>query len=246
MSDQLAQLKREVRLLRACMLSAVLLIVIVGLTAFRSASAPTRFDEIDAQRINIREPDGKLRMVLSNKARSSGPIEHGRAFGYAGGTRPGIIFFNDEETEDGGLVFDGKTENGKYTAGAQLSFDQYNHDQVVTLSYDDNNGDRNEGLMVADRRGPPVQVRSRQVDSLRSMPDGPAKDSATRRIFGPVNGAPQFASRVFVGRRDNGNAAVVLMDGKGRPRLRFIVDSLGSARIEFLNDSNRVVRSFTP
>ena len=111
---------------------------------------------------------------------------------------------------------------------------------------DRGNGDRTVGLEMGERSGPPVQVPSREVDSLRKMPDGPAKDSARQRILGPTNGIPQFAPRVFVGRRDNGNAAVVLMDGKGRRRPRFIVDSIGSARIEFLNDSSRVVRSFTP
>lgn len=246
MSDQLVQLKREVRLLRAFVLSATMGIVIVGLTAFRQTSAPTRFDEIDVQRINIREPDGKLRMVLSDKARSTGPIAYGKPFGYPGGTRPGIIFFNDEETEDGGLVFQGKTENGKYAAGAQLSFDQYNHDQVMTLAYADRNGDRRVGLEMSDRIGPMVNERVSQLDSINRLQDGPAKDSARRALFAPINGVPQFAPRVFVGRRDNGNAALVLMDGKGRPRLRLIVDSLGSARIEFLNDSSRVVRSVTP
>jgi hypothetical protein len=85
MSDQFVQLKREVRLLRACVLSATLGIAIVGLTAFRRTSAPTRFDEIAVQRINIREPDGNLRMVVSDKARSTGPIAYGKAFGYPGG-----------------------------------------------------------------------------------------------------------------------------------------------------------------
>jgi hypothetical protein len=246
MSDQLVQLKREVRLLRAYVLSATLGIAIVGLTAFRRTSAPTRFDEIDVQRINIREPDGKLRMVLSDKARSTGPIAYGKPFGYPGGTRPGIIFFNDEETEDGGLVFEGKTENGKYAAGAQLSFDQYNHDQVMTLAYADRNGDRTVGLTMGERSGPMVNERASQLDSINRLQDGPAKDSATRALFAPINGVPQFAPRVFVGRRDNGNAALVLMDRRGRPRLRLIVDSLGSARMEFLNDSGRVVRSVTP
>jgi hypothetical protein len=246
MSDELVELRRQVGILRGFVLSAALLIAIVGATAFRRATPPTPFDEIDVQRINIREPDGKLRMVLSNKARSTGPIAYGKPFGYEGGTRPGIIFFNDEETENGGFVFQGKSENGKYAAGAQLSFDQYNHDQVMTLAYADQNGDRTVGLEMGERSGPPVQERSRKIDSLRKMPDGPMKDSARRRLLGPINGVPQFAPRVFVGRRDNGNAALVLMDRKGHPRLRLIVDSLGSARIEFLNDSSRVVRSLTP
>lgn len=246
MSDQLEELRRQVRNLRGVVLGTVVTIGAVASMAFRQATAPTRFDEIDAQRINIREPDGKLRMVLSDKARSSGPIAYGKPFGYAGGTRPGIIFYNDEETEDGALVYHGQTEKGQYAAGAQLSFDQYNHDQVMTLAYSDQNGDRTVGLEMGERSGPPVQERSRALDSLQKMADGPAKDSARRRILGPINGVPQFAPRVFVGRRDNGNAALVLMDPKGRPRLRLIVDSLGSARIEFLNDSNRVVRAVTP
>jgi hypothetical protein len=246
MSDQFTQLKREVLLLRACVLSATLCLVIVALTAFRRPSAPTRFDEIDVQRINIREPDGKLRMVLSDKARSTGPIAYGKPFGRRGGTRAGIIFFNDEETEDGGLVFEGKTENGTYAAGAQLSFDQYNHDQVMTLAYNDRNGNRTVGLTMGERSGPGLDTRAPQLDSLDRMRDGPAKDSALRGVFAPINGVPQFAPRVFVGRRDNGNAALVLMDRKGRPRLRLIVDSLGAARMEFLNDSGRVVRSVTP
>jgi hypothetical protein len=39
-------------------------------------------------------------MVISNRARPIGPIFRGKPFGYAGGTRPGIIFFNDENTEN--------------------------------------------------------------------------------------------------------------------------------------------------
>jgi len=37
----------------------------------------------------------------------------------------------------------------------------------------------------------------------------------------------------------------MLADRKGRARLRLSVDSLGSARIEFLDDSGRVTRSLT-
>ena len=56
---------------------------ILALTAFQSQSTqPTKFAEIDVERINIVEPDGKLRMVLSNRPRSIGPIYKGKPFGY--------------------------------------------------------------------------------------------------------------------------------------------------------------------
>src|SRR5215475_7929675 len=134
---------------------AVLMTLLVGvqsLAAFRQTAQKTRFTEIDVERINIVEPDGKLRMVISNRDRSIGPIYKGKPFGYAGGSRPGIIFFNDEGTENGGLTFTGKREaDGTYRASSGFSFDQFNQDQVVYLQYNDNNGRRNMGLTIADR-----------------------------------------------------------------------------------------------
>jgi hypothetical protein len=202
---------------------------------------PARFDEIDVHRINIVEPDGKLRMVISNKAQSIGPIDRGKPFGYPGGTRPGIIFFNDEETEDGGLVFEGAKTDGKVTANAQLSFDQYDNDQVVYLRYVDEKGQRHMGLFIDDRAENPGLFDA--IRRLDSMPAGPAKDSARRRLDAPYNGVPSHAHRVFIGRDYERSATLRLADPQGRTRLRLVVDSLGTARIEFLDDSGHVARS---
>ena len=154
-------------------------------------------------------------MVISNRARSTGPIARGKPFGYAGGNRPGIIFFNDEETESGGLAFDGKRENGVINAGAQLSFDQYEQDQVLYLTYDDESGKRTMGLNVVDR-----------------------PDTSGGRAPGPIG----FAPRVFVGRDAERAAILQLADPFGRTRLRMSVDSSGAARIEFLDGRGRVVQ----
>jgi hypothetical protein len=233
--------QRELRFLRAYAAVSGAVLIALSVAAFRRSAAPTQFDEIDVHRINIVEPDGKLRMVIANKARSTGPIGHGKPFGYAGGTRAGIIFFNDEETEDGGLIFEGAKTNGKVTASAQLSFDQYEQDQVVYLRYVEEKGKRYEGLYVDDRAEIPGLFDSyRRLDS---MPPGPAKDSARRILEGPHNGVPSEAHRVFVGRDGTRSATLRLADPYGRTRLRLLVDSLGAARIEFLDDSGHVVRS---
>jgi hypothetical protein len=241
------RLQREVRLLRTYVIASTTVLSAIALMAFRqSSAAPTRFDEIDVQRINIREADGKLRMVFSNRARSSGPVMRGKPFGYAGGNRPGIIFFNDEETENGGLVFEGKADStGRYAAGAQLSFDQYDQDQVVTLAYEDENGKRSMGFNVTDRPVLPFNHVA-TMDSISRLPDGPEKFAALRRMFSPVRGMPMFAPRVFVG-RDTARAAVLrLSDPSGRPRLRMTVDSLGVARIEFLDARGKVTQQIPP
>src|ERR1043165_443990 len=82
-----SDLPRELRLLRAYALAATALLGTFSIAAFRQATQKTRFTEIDVERINIVEPDGKLRLVISNRSRSIGPIYKGKPFGYPGGTR---------------------------------------------------------------------------------------------------------------------------------------------------------------
>ena len=53
---------------------------------------------------------------------------------------------------------------------------------------------------------------------------------------------PLFARRVFVGRNRARDAVVNLADPDGHTRLRLVVDSLGAARIDFL-DADGTVRS---
>ena len=235
------RLHRELRLLRVHALITTPFLLILALGAFLQANQRTRFTEIDVERINIVEPDGKLRMVLSNRPRSIGPIYQGKPFGYAGGSRPGIIFFNDEGSENGGLSFNGRRlENGTYRAGAQLAFDQYDQDQILYLNYTDNNGQRRMGLTVADRADINIYQFVLRRDSINAMPDGLAKTAALAKLQEPVNGVPLTAQRVYVGRDLAKSAIVNLGDRMGRTRLRLVVDSLGAARIEFLDESGRV------
>ena len=178
-------------------------------------------------------------MVISNRSQSPGPVAYGKPFGYAGGSRPGIIFFNDEETENGGLTFSGKTENGKFNAVGHLSFDQYNQDQVLYLQYIDNNGERRMGLTIADRADVPIMDLVAQRDSANKLAE-PAKSEALRKLQEPRNGVPLFAPRVYVGRNMQKAAVVNLSDPMGRPRLRLAVDSLGVPSLEFLDADGRV------
>ena len=151
-----ANLERDLKLLKGWAVLSSLLIAGLALSAFTRGPQKARFDEIDVGRINVVEKDGTLRLVISNREQSPGPMYKGKPFGYPGGGRPGLIFFNEEGTEDGGLTWEGKTENGKYQAGALLAFDQYDTDQIVVLQYQDNNGQRYQGLTFGDRAEYPI------------------------------------------------------------------------------------------
>jgi hypothetical protein len=128
--------------------SAALALLLLG---GADGPAHSRFGEITAERINIVEPDGTLRMVISNHDRLPGVIVRGE-------DRPldrpqaGMLFYNDEASEIGGLIFGGHTdEHGRIVnSGASLSFDKYEANQVVQLIGVDDHENQFAGLSVTD------------------------------------------------------------------------------------------------
>ena len=179
------RLDRELRLLRAHALVTTPLLVVLALAAFRQGAQQrkARFTEVDVERINVVEPDGRLRMVISNRPRSIGPIYKGKPFGYPGGSRPGIIFFNDEGSENGGLGFSaGRRPDGTYRASSQLAFDQFEQDQILYLNYSDDNGQRRMGLHVVDRADVNIYDWVAKRDSINKLPNGPEKTAALAKL----------------------------------------------------------------
>ncbi len=111
----------------------------------------TKFREIDVQRVNVVEPDGTLRMIISNHAKLPGIIVRGKEERF---DRPqaGLLFYNDVGSENGGLIFGGR-RNAKgevVDSGGSLSFDKYDANQIVQLVGVDDKEDRFAGLIVSD------------------------------------------------------------------------------------------------
>jgi hypothetical protein len=226
------------------MMTAILLVGGLALAAFKKASDVEHFKEISVERIDIVEPDGTLRMTISDAARSPGWVFHGKP--YPG--RPkgaGMLFFNDEGEEDGGIGFGGRKVDGKVTADGGLAFDQYDQDESVNIRYSDDNGRRRTGLSVNDRGDMPLTDMLAKRDAIRAMPAGPARDSALS-AFVNNNGHPLAAPRLFAGRDPNKNAVINLSDPLGHTRLRLAVDSTGAASIQFLDADGHVTKTVTP
>lgn len=236
------KLEKDVRFLRRYAVGATLVCCVLITAGFALQSRKQKFEEIDVERLNIVEKDGSPRVVISNKARSPAVMERGEIFGTPG-ERAGLIFYNDERTEAGGLIFSGKMVDGKPVATASLTFDQYQQDQTLALQYVDSNGTRRAGLLLADY---PTTMSSRelseQFEALRKMPDGPEKTKERERLR---QFRPRY--RMYIGRsRDDGTSLVQLNDGEGRPRLQMKVETNGAARIEFLDESGKVVHRLAP
>ncbi len=223
-------------------LAANALLTLVILTSAFLGRRRERFEEIDVERINIVEKNGQLRMVIANRERTPGPVERGVAFGYPAGQRLGMIFYNDEGTENGGLTYYGSTKEAHASAYAGLTFDQYDRDQTIALQYVEDGGRRRSGLAIQDYSTTTTNRKwAERYDEIQAMTDSAAKREAMarwRKDGGRL--------RLFTGRQFDGAAVVALADGNGRTRIRLKVDSLGTAAIEFLDDSGHVTRTIGP
>jgi len=219
---------------------------LAGLVAFTRASRIPRFAEIDVERINIVAPNGKPRLVISNAERAPDVVIDGKTYHRSGANEAGMIFYNEEGSENGGMGFSGHRRDGHVAASAGFMFDQYGQDQTVGLTYNEQDGRRSAGLRVWDRPNQPVTVLADMVEPIKLMADGPEK---TRRMAAVRDSATRLglggAQRVFVGKQSDKTATVVLADAQSRPRLRMVVDSAGAARIEFLDDSGKVLRTLS-
>src|SRR5437868_14958138 len=122
------KLERDVRLLKAYAIMTTLLLVVMAFAGFRQANQKTKFTEIDVERINIVEKDGKLRMVISNRERQHPGVVDGKVMPRPNGRPPGMIFFNHRGDEAGGLIFDENGGNGHFLS---LTFDKSRQDQTL-------------------------------------------------------------------------------------------------------------------
>ena len=228
-------LRRELWLLRAYVITSAVVLVLLSTAAF-TQSAQT-FGEINVARINVVDADGTLRMVLSNKDRMHPGVMDGVTIDRP---RPvaGMLFFNDEGDEVGGLTFTGRATETSRRANAGIMFDQLNQDQTIGISYSETDGRRTAGLTVWDRADAPLSGLIRQLNEANKLTDPAARDAKLAAIRAT---APPGPRRVFVGKNSDRSATVSLADAEGRPRLRLTVDAAGNPRIEFLDEAGKVV-----
>lgn len=219
-------------------LTAAVVVFLLG-----GAAAPARkatFEEIDVQRINIREADGTLRLVVSGKGRFPGAIYKGREYPMERGAA-GLLFFNDEGTENGGLIFNGaRAADGKVSGFGHLSFDQYQQDQVLALTQGEEAGTRYAGLNVFDRPDASVEPLLAAQAELQRLPEAERR----RRVSGLL-GNQKSAGRLYVGKNGKRESVLILQDAGGNERLRLRVTASGESAIEFLDGEGKVVRTIT-
>jgi hypothetical protein len=234
-------LRRDIRFLQVYAGISSLVLVFFAVAAL-SQSSSQKIDELTVQRINVVDANGTLRLVLSNKDRMHPGVMDGVTINCP---RPiaGLLFFNDEGDEVGGLAYSGQERDGQRRATAQLAFDQLKQDQTIAISYSETNGQRSAGLQVWDRSDTRLSELIKKLNDANALQDSAAREKAVQAARAS---APPGPRRVFVGKNQEKAATVSLADANGRPRLTMTVAADGAASIDFLDESGKTVRRVTP
>jgi hypothetical protein len=225
--------------------SAVMTVVFAVSALYGFARVPQKMtiEELDVQRINLREPDGTLRLVISDKSKAPAIFVKGKEYPHPDRKTAGMIFYNDEGTENGGLIFGGeKSKDGTKQSSGHLSFDAYEQDQTMSLDSNQSGGDRHTRLQITDYPDYSIVDLLNFMASIKQLPAEEQK--AKINAFLAEHGRP--TTRLVLGRgmgKDSGDNSVMLglNDMQGRPRIVMKVASDGTPSLQMFDSTGNVV-----
>jgi len=224
-------------------------LVLAAVFQVSGAKSPVtaHFDEITVGRINIEEPDGTKRLVISNRTQFPGDFVKGKETPRPDRrTDAGMLFINDEGTEDGGLVFNGtEMPDGRIDAGLSLTFDRFRQDQSLQLTHQDDQHGSRSALVINDS----PFYKDSSMDDLHGYAARAAGLSAAQRqaYWQQLRDEGRaLRNRIYLGTTDERSASLTLKDPQGRPRMELLVSAQGKPEIRMLDEAGKVVKVVVP
>ncbi len=231
------KLTKDVRFLK---IYATVLTILCGIFLFTAFATDkkAKFTEIDVERINVVEKDGKLKMVIANKERQHPGIMDGKYYKEREGKRAaGMIFFSEKGDEIGGLIFEGNTGEGQY---GSLTFDKFRGDQTIQFAHQENkDGNYFSGLKMNDQNMPLNDL----VDKIEKINKLPTKEAAQAAIQEMRDKGELSENRLSIGRGRDKSAFIDLNDAKGKTRISISVQADGNPKLNFLDENGKVIYS---
>ena len=237
MIDKQSELEKKIFRLQALCMTMLLLGGSVLLMGFASQNKQ-KFSEIDVERINVVEKDGKLRMVISNSERQHPGIVNGKIIERSGPRPPGMIFFNHLGDEMGGLIFGDNGGNGHF---GSFTWDKVRNDQTMGYRYlESDNGTYQSGIEMWQQPNIPGDVMLAKLEAARKTPDEAKRKAAIQAL---VDNNELTTNRLFLGKRRDNTNELQMSDIKGRPRIRLKVAPDGTPNLDFLDEAGKVIYS---
>lgn len=201
------------------------------------------FGVITARRINIVEPDGTVRLTISNRADFPGAWNRGKEY-----PRPdrreaaGMLFMSEEGTELGGLIWGaGQLPDGSIQNHAHLSFDEYEQNQIFAIDAGQEGNDKFSRISIVDQGDFPIEEKRRANDEIEKLPAA-QRDTAWEKFFATHRHDVQ---RMVLGRSPDGSVGIKLLDNQGNVRITLTVQKDGAPALAFLDQSGKVVREIS-
>ncbi len=214
-------------------------VVLCGAAMVRN---PT-FGIITARRINIVEPDGTVRLTISNRADFPGAWNRKKEYPRPDRTEAaGMLFMSEEGTEQGGLIWgasqlpDGTIENHGH-----LSLDQYEENQVFAIDAGQEGKNKFSRITMADQGDFPIGQKRQANERIQKLAPG-QQQAAWNEFFSTHR---SDVKRMVIGRSPDGSVGLELRDYNGKVRVVLAVQADGKPVFRFLDDAGRVVREFT-
>jgi len=240
------KLNRELVLLRTFAVSTAAIMSVLLLFAFKT-NENQKFGTIDVERINIVEADGTVKMIITNVEQfpngetiiNDKPINKNRK------KRSGMLYFNEDGLECGGLIYDGaKNENG-HSSGLSLTYDRYDGDQLMQLlTTDEARGDErrvSSALMFSDRTANLGRKETYKISAeLDNIKDKKLRRQKRKEYADQVGGTP----RILLGKTSSQNNGLFLFGDNGKPKAMFYVDKDNNVKLEVYDDQGKVTNSW--
>lgn len=214
-------------------------LVVTALSGFRfHPNTRQKFEEIDVQRVNLVEPDGTVRMIISNRSLAPGIIIKGKEYPHPNRKAAGMTFYNDEGTENGGLIFGGeKGKDGKESSYGHLSFDRYDQDQVFALDAQQDGSARSVGLRLIDQPEYPISDLLALMERTKDLPS----EHREAEIDKFLRAKGTAHRRLSMYRTESGAVELKMKDSQERDRLVLEVGADGAPALRLLDDQGKVI-----
>jgi hypothetical protein len=201
----------QIRLLKLYTAAMTVAFAVLCLTAFTRSAQKQKFEEIDAERINIVDAHGTRQLVMANKDRFPEPILNGQELKGMRSIRPaGLVFYDAKGSETGGLAMF-QAESGKNSV---MAFDYAAAEAIGFSRFESDDGKKySAGFEVLDP--PPPGTTIEEAGAKHRM-------------------------RIAI-QNENKDAQIKLADADGKDRIKLEVAADGSASIQILDRDGKVV-----
>jgi hypothetical protein len=214
-------------------------VVLGGAAMVRNQS----FGVITARRINIIEPDGTVRLTISNRADFPGAWNRKKEY-----LRPdredaaGMLFMSEEGSEQGGFIWGAsQLPDGSIQNHAHLSFDQYAENQIFAIDAGQEGKDKFSRITMTDQGDFPIEEKRKANERIERLP---ARDQAA--AWGKFFATHRHdVTRLALGRSRDGSVGLELRDQNDRVRLVLTVRATGEPILQFFNEDGKIAREFS-